>query len=103
MSHELIRTHVVMPKDLLEEADKLVGSRHRSEFVTAAAAEKVARMKLRQAAHKLGGSLEHTDIPGRSSSPRSVTGQFVLLRLCGQARIAIPSRVLRRRSPSQMP
>ncbi len=68
MSHELIRTHVVMPKDLLEEVDKLVGSRHRSEFVTAAAAEKVACLKLRQAAHKLGGSLEHTDIPGWETS-----------------------------------
>ncbi len=71
MSHEMIRTHVVIPKDLLEEVDKLVGSRRRSEFLTAAVAEKVARLKLRQAAHKLGGSLEHTDIPGWETSESS--------------------------------
>lgn len=68
MSHEMTRTHVVIPRDLLEEVDKLVGPRHRSEFLTEAVAEKVARLKLRRAARKLGGSLEHTDIPGWETS-----------------------------------
>ncbi len=47
MSLELIRTHVMIPIDLLEEVDTLVGPRRRSAFLTAAAAEKVARLKLR--------------------------------------------------------
>ncbi len=72
MSHEVIRTHVVIPKDLLEEVDKLVGPRRRSEFLTAAASEKVARLKLRHAAHKLRGSLEYTDIPGWETSESAV-------------------------------
>lgn len=42
MGNEMIRNHAVIPKDLLEDVDKLVGSRRRSEGLIAAAAEKVA-------------------------------------------------------------
>lgn len=45
MSH-IVRTHFIAPKDLIDEVDRLVGPRHRSEFITAAATEKLKRKKL---------------------------------------------------------
>jgi hypothetical protein len=36
----------IAPKDLIEEVDRLVGPRRRSEFLTEAAAEKLQREKL---------------------------------------------------------
>lgn len=46
MSHALTRTHVIAPKELIEEVDRIVGPRHRSEFITDAVAEKLKREKL---------------------------------------------------------
>jgi hypothetical protein len=43
------RTHLIAPKKLIEEIDRLVGPRRRSEFLTEAAAEKLQREKLLQA------------------------------------------------------
>lgn len=43
MTHVMIRTHVIAPKKLIEEVDKLVGPRSRSEFISEAVAEKVER------------------------------------------------------------
>ena len=45
MSH-VVRTHFIAPKELIEEVDKLVGPRRRSEFLTEATAEKLKREKL---------------------------------------------------------
>jgi hypothetical protein len=45
MTH-VVRTHFIAPKDLIEEVDRLVGPRRRSEFLTEAAAEKLKREKL---------------------------------------------------------
>jgi hypothetical protein len=45
MTH-VVRTHFIAPKELIEEVDKLVGPRRRSEFLTEAAAEKLKREKL---------------------------------------------------------
>lgn len=63
-----MRTHVVIPPDLLEEVDRLVGSRRRSQFFTAAIEEKVQRVKLAAAARKAAGSLSDVPIPGWESS-----------------------------------
>ena len=68
MSKEMMRAHVVIPKALVETIDKLVGKRHRSEFLTEAAEKEVRRLKLLKAAEKAGGSLEHVDTPGWESS-----------------------------------
>jgi hypothetical protein len=68
MSEEMMRTHVVMPKALVETIDALVGKRRRSEFLTEAAEKEVRRLKLIKAAEKAGGSLEHEDIPGWETS-----------------------------------
>ena len=46
MTHALVRTHFIAPKALIEEVDRLVGPRRRSEFFTKAAAEKLQREKL---------------------------------------------------------
>jgi hypothetical protein len=45
MTH-LVRTHFIAPKELIEEVDKLVGPRRRSEFLTEATTEKLKREKL---------------------------------------------------------
>lgn len=58
------RVHVVIPEDLLQEVDALVGPRRRSEFFIDAAREKVARERLRRVAHELAGSLKDEDISG---------------------------------------
>jgi len=68
MSRDRLRAHVILPEDLLREVDDLVGPRKRSEFFVDAAREKIARERLRRAAHKLGGSLADKDIPGWESS-----------------------------------
>ena len=68
MNRATTRAHVVIPEELLREVDALVGPRGRSEFFVEAAREKVARMRLREAADKLGGSLADVNIPGWESS-----------------------------------
>ena len=68
MTKEAVRTHVVLPKDLVEELDELVGPRHRSEFIAEAATEKLARLKLARAFEKFAGSLADVDIPGWETS-----------------------------------
>lgn len=64
MSRETKRAHVVIPEDLLQEVDALVGPRRRSEFFTDAAREKVRREQLRRLAHELAGSLKDEPTPG---------------------------------------
>lgn len=46
MTHVLTRTHLSAPKELIEELDRIVGPRRRSEFVTMAISEKLKREKL---------------------------------------------------------
>jgi hypothetical protein len=64
MTIQTARTHVVMDKALLDEVDRLVGPRHRSEFIADAVAKKVAQERLRKAAYRAVGSLADVDIPG---------------------------------------
>jgi hypothetical protein len=45
MTH-VVRTHFIAPKELIDEVDRLVGPRRRSEFLTEATAEKLKREKL---------------------------------------------------------
>lgn len=68
MSKDMTRTHIVIPKDLVETIDALVGKRKRSEFFTEAAQKEVRRRKLLEAAKKAGGALEQVDIPGWETS-----------------------------------
>ena len=45
MTH-VVRTHFIAPKELIEEVDKLVGPRRRSEFLTKASTKELQREKL---------------------------------------------------------
>lgn len=64
MPKEVARTHVVIPRELVESVDEIVGARHRSEFFVEAVAEKLCRIKLLRAAKEVAGSLKDVDIPG---------------------------------------
>jgi hypothetical protein len=60
----MMRTHVVMPRDVVETIDTLVGRRGRSKFLAEAAEEKLRRLRLLRAANEVAGSLASVDIPG---------------------------------------
>lgn len=64
MSKQTKRAHVVIPEDLLDEVDQLVGPRQRSEFFVEAARERIARERLRQVASDFAGSFKDADILG---------------------------------------
>jgi hypothetical protein len=63
-----MRTHVIIPKELLETIDSLVGRRARSRFLTEAAEEKLRRERLGRSLKRVAGSLKDVDIPGWESS-----------------------------------
>ncbi len=69
-TEETMRTHVLLPRDVIEAVDRLVGQRRRSQFLADAAREKLARddeTRKRQEraalARKLFGSLVGRSIP----------------------------------------
>ena len=67
MSH-VVRTHFIAPKELIEEVDKLVGPRRRSEFLTKAATKELQREKLLRLTRKVsklppGGGIPEWDTP----------------------------------------
>jgi metal-responsive CopG/Arc/MetJ family transcriptional regulator len=57
MAGETVRTHVVFPKELVGEVDRLVGRRKRSAFLTEAVMEKVRRERLGRALAATAGFL----------------------------------------------
>lgn len=63
MVEEMMRTHVVVPRELVEQIDQLVGQRKRSEFVTEALREKVARERRGEALKAAAGMLDAADYP----------------------------------------
>jgi hypothetical protein len=68
MKEPVIRAHIVLPEELVQSVDRLVGRRKLSEFVAEAVAEKVARLRLIEAAEVVAGSLANVDIPGWGTS-----------------------------------
>jgi metal-responsive CopG/Arc/MetJ family transcriptional regulator len=68
MSSESMRTHVIIPRELLETIDGLVGKRARSRFLAEAAAEKLRRERVSRSIKRVAGSLKDVDIPGWESS-----------------------------------
>ena len=73
-----VRVHVVMPKELVEQIDALVGKRRRSEFIVEAVRDHLARRRRSELdehgrrrsemGRKVAGSLADVDIPGWESS-----------------------------------
>ncbi len=68
MPKESTRTHVILPRDVVDAVDNLVGKRGRSRFFAEAAEEKLARVRLENAARKAAGSLAEVAIPGWETS-----------------------------------
>ena len=68
MTKATMRTHVIVPKELVETVDNIVGRRSRSKFFADAVEEKLSRIKLARAARRAAGSLADTEIPGWETS-----------------------------------
>ncbi len=58
------RIHVLLPDDLVERIDEMVGKRERSRFIAEVLDEEVRRRRLRAALLEMEGSLADEDIPG---------------------------------------
>jgi predicted transcriptional regulator len=58
MAEELMRTHIMLPKALVEAVDQLVGHRKRSAFLVQAVEEKLAHERLGQALAMTRGYLD---------------------------------------------
>ena len=61
---EMVRTHVVLPKSLVEQIDARAGARHRSEFIAEVMAEWLRRLDALDALDAFSGSLRDVDTPG---------------------------------------
>ena len=59
----MARTHVILPDDLVDEIDTLVGKRKRSEFIADAAEKELKRRRRIAAARQAGGSLRDAETP----------------------------------------
>jgi len=71
MAETTVRTHLVVPRELIEQVDELVGQRGRSRFFAEAAGEKLGRLRLSDVVRRMAGSLAEVDIPGWESGESS--------------------------------
>ncbi len=58
-----MRAHVVLPDDLVEAIDRLVGKRRRSTFIAEAARDRVRREELLRVLKETAGILKAEDYP----------------------------------------
>lgn len=58
-----MRTHIVLPDELVEAVDRLVGKRRRSAFVAEALRERLRREQLLRALEESAGILKEEDYP----------------------------------------
>jgi hypothetical protein len=63
MEHHM-RTHIIVPDELIAAVDARVGQRRRSRFIAEAIAEKLRHADLLEAFDEFAGSLADVDIPG---------------------------------------
>ena len=64
MASATVRAHIVVPKELVDSVDELVGQRQRSKFFQEAVKEKLKIERRLRAFDKVRGSLKDKDIPG---------------------------------------
>jgi metal-responsive CopG/Arc/MetJ family transcriptional regulator len=69
----MVRAHVVVPRDLWEDVDQLVGSRRRSAFIAGAVREKVSREKRGKALLEAAGILSAATYPEWSAPEKAAT------------------------------
>jgi metal-responsive CopG/Arc/MetJ family transcriptional regulator len=67
-----VRTNLLLPKDLVEEVDRVAGPRGRSRYVTEALRAKVKRDRLKDAIERTAGVLHPKDYPEWSTSEKVV-------------------------------
>ena len=58
-----MRTHIVVPDDLVQEVDRVAGKRRRSRFIEEAIREKLSRQALGTALADTTGVLDPADYP----------------------------------------
>jgi len=66
-----VRTHLILPDELVEEIDRLVGKRKRSRFIVEALREKVRRETLLDALRETAGMLTEDEHPEWATSQRA--------------------------------
>ncbi len=59
----LVRTHVVLPRELLREIDTLAGRRGRSRFISEALEAELKRRRRVRAFESFAGSVTEGDVP----------------------------------------
>ena len=64
MPDKTTRTHVILPSCLIEQVDRRVGPRKRSQFIAEAIEEKLNREGRLEAFERIAGSLKDVDTPG---------------------------------------
>lgn len=68
-----VRTHVILPRAILDTIDLLVGQRGRSRFLAAAAERELAHRELLVLAERAAGSGRHLDRPWGTTSASAAT------------------------------
>jgi metal-responsive CopG/Arc/MetJ family transcriptional regulator len=87
MVKETIRTHVVLPRELVEAVDRIVGSRRRSQYVEDAVSEKLMRDRQRAALEQYAGILDPAAHP-EWSTPEQTSAWVRDLRAQAEERTA---------------
>ncbi len=83
------KTQVVFPEELLEEVDRVAGSRKRSEFVVEATREKLNRLRFARALRRAAGSWSDENHPDLKT-------QADINRYLGKVRASTRRRLARR-------
>ena len=81
-----MRAHIVVPEEVLQEVDRVAGRRKRSQFVTDAIREKLARAVLTSALDECAGSLDLQEYP-EWSTPDEVSAWVRNVRAGDDARL----------------
>ena len=68
----MTRAHVILPEDLIDEIDRRVGRRKRSQFISDTLDAELRRLRRIEAAETAGGSLRDVDVPGWESAESTV-------------------------------
>ena len=64
MAVEMVRIRVSLPRDLVEEIDRLVGKKGRGAFIAQAAEQELRRRRQLEAYDEFAGALKDVDVPG---------------------------------------
>jgi len=87
MTKESVRTHVVVPGELIQAVDRVAGKRRRSRFVEEAIREKLSRQLLSAALAATAGALSPADYP-EWDTPEKVSAWVKVGRQEDDARLA---------------